>query len=198
VLTTDNRNPDRFAEELSKAVAERGVLALLSQRPIPPYSELAIKVHSEPCCPFWDHRGTDGGHYEALGLTTGLQAAREAARALANMAAHEHLAPTVLALHRSELIELAQLEDLVVREQTARALANLASYRTPATITVGALCCVPPKLALMDGPPDRGHARARFIMVRSRGLAGGHPHRSDPELVAPIARGHNQVRVPPA
>ncbi|ELR22658.1 uncharacterized protein ACA1_080530 [Acanthamoeba castellanii str. Neff] len=110
VLTTDDRNPDRFAEELSKAVAERG-------------------VHSEPCCPFWDHRGTDGGHYEALGLTTGLQAAREAARALANMAAHEHLAPTVLALHRSELIELAQLEDLVVREQTARALANLASYR---------------------------------------------------------------------
>jgi hypothetical protein len=51
VLTTDNRIPDRFAEELSKAVAERGVLALLSQQPIPPYSELAIKVHSEPCLP---------------------------------------------------------------------------------------------------------------------------------------------------
>jgi hypothetical protein len=41
-------NADRFAEELSKVVAERGVLALLPQRPIPPNSEPAIKVRIAP------------------------------------------------------------------------------------------------------------------------------------------------------
>lgn len=61
-------------------------------------------------------------------LTNTVQALREATRFFANMAAHQELAPIIIK-QKKELMELGLIEDLITKQQTSRALANLAVYR---------------------------------------------------------------------